>query len=126
MSLPTELLALKIKIANNEKKVSDLRYCLMVIDRDMAALIHNKTRLEQSVFILKDKNTVPIISEYKKIKEQLSRLRFEITQISTEKDSMFKGLIFAQEELRQINNIYDNLLKNDNNVITVKFGRKNG
>jgi hypothetical protein len=97
------------------------------LDKEINTLYPKKNELEQNIGFHKRSGTIPLASEYKKSKTELSQVQARLNIITSERNRAYDASRSVQKILDKFKRDHAALLRgNENNVLRVLFGRKRG
>jgi hypothetical protein len=122
-----DLAALYHSIKDGEGRLKAIKVNLDALDREIESLLALKNVLVSNIQVLKLKGVVPMASEFKKAKEDLIKTKFRLVFCNSNRDGYRRAYLEGEMFHKQTQEKYAELLKTGiNNVLRVKFGRKNG
>lgn len=95
--------------------------------KEINVLEPRKNELEANIEFHKKAETVPIAHEYKKSKQELSKVKSRLNLIKSEEKKAVQACIDIEAIIERFKNDYAKLLKtSENNILRPKFGGNRG
>lgn len=114
-------------LKDGEIRLRTVKTNLDALEKEIQNLSSLESQLAENVKCLKKKNIVAIATEYKKAKEELSKIRQRAIALKNDREHFKKAseevecsMKKAKEELEKLQRL------GDNNVLRGKFGKKDG
>jgi|SRR3984957_9842426 len=125
MKLPSNPDVIAKLIQEQSDRIEGLRHHIKGLEENISILTNHEKLCKQNLAVLKERNIIAIASEFKKVKENLRRVEFDIGLASTDlKNSKF-FLVKSEKLLLEIKDHYAMILETHNGkVLTGNFGHK--
>ena len=104
-----------------------LKIHIQRLEQDIFHMTMLTRNIEQNIAILKDANIVPVASEYKKAKIELTTIENRLFFLRIDRSNHGKMLERSEKLLEEKKQVYDALMATPHGVVIHgKFGRDNG
>lgn len=126
MSKVVEIEKLDRAIRDGEIRIRTVQSNIEQLSKEIEAITTLQEQLEDNLKCLKKKNITVIATEFKKAKEDLAKSKTRLTVLGNERENFKKAADNAKVVMEKAKEQLEKLKKSDDNVLTGKFGRKDG
>lgn len=127
MDLLEELEKIGNEIRVQEMRFKTLEISIEGIEKEIATLHSLESILLENIDHLKQSETIAIVNEFKKAKEDLVKTQNRLALLRIDKENQKRAIQYAEDMLEKAKKAYVKALKTPvNKVIQGKFGRKDG
>ena len=127
MDLLEELEKIGNEIREQEIRFKTLEISIEGIEKEIATLHKLESHLMENIDHLKQSETIAIVNEFKKAKDDLVKTQNRLALLRIDKENQRRALQYAEDMLKKARKAYTKALKTPmNKVIQGKFGRKDG
>jgi chromosome segregation ATPase len=122
-----ELDRLDREIKNAEIRLKSIQTAIEQTDKEIAVLSPRRSELEQNISFHKKTDAAPILHEYRKAKNELSKTKARLILITADQKKAIQACKDIELIIQRFKKDHLELLKtSDNNVLRVLFGSKRG
>lgn len=110
-----------------ETKYQIFAYNQQVVEKEISHLNRLKDALEQNIAVLANRYTIPLISEFKKARDDLARTQVRLNMHISDREKIIKTLTQLQDMINKGKEQYYIALRGlDGIVIKGNFGNRDG
>ena len=114
-------------IKDAEIRLGSISSSIEQIDKEIAILTPRKNELEQNLEFHKKQNTVPLVQEHRKSKNELSKTIARLILITADHKRAVQACADTKSIIENLKKDHDELLRNsENNVLKGLFGVMRG
>lgn len=97
------------------------------IDSEIATLVQRKNELIQNIEFHKKEETIPLVQEHRKAKEELSRVTARLILLSGDRNKSHSAIKTTEIIIEKFKKDHMELLKSsENNILRPNFGARRG
>lgn len=127
MSKIEELDKLDRAIKDAEVNLKSIQTKTELMAKEIAVLGPRKNELEQNIQFHKRAGSIPIAHEYRKSKQELTKVKGRLTLITLDHSKALQAIKDVEQIIEKFKRDYDSLSKtSENNVLQGSFGDKRG
>jgi chromosome segregation ATPase len=125
MSKQIELENLDRAIRDGNIRAQTVKTNMEILSREIESLDQAEIALEENLKFLKQQKIIAIAEEFKKIKDELARVRVRLITSKNERADYQKSLDHTNQTIQWSIEAIDKIKRNgDNNVLHANFGKK--